>query len=106
MEVQPREIRNYLRADGTNPFEDWYNSLRDTTGKNRIGLRLKRVMTGNLGDCKSVGEGVFELKIDSGPGYRLYFGQVGLTIVLLLIGGHKRKERARYWQSYSILERL
>jgi putative addiction module killer protein len=63
-------------------------------------------MTGNLGDCKSVGEGVFELKIDFGPGYRLYFGQVGLTIVLLLIGGDKRKERARYWQSYSILERL
>lgn len=55
----------------TDPFEDWYNSLRDTTGKNKIRLRLKRVMTGNLGDCKSVGEGVFELKIDFGPGYRL-----------------------------------
>lgn len=106
MEVRPREIRNYLRADGTNPFEDWYNSLRDTTGKNRIQLRLKRVMTGNLGDCKSVGEGVFELKIDFGPGYRLYFGQVGLTIVLLLIGGDKSTQERdigkaiQYWRDY------
>jgi putative addiction module killer protein len=101
-----REIRNYLRADGTNPFEDWYNSLRDTTGKNKIRLRLKRVMTGNLGDCKSVGEGVFELKIDFGPGYRLYFGQVGLTIVLLLIGGDKSTQERdigkaiQYWRDY------
>jgi putative addiction module killer protein len=106
MEVQPREIRNYLRADGTNPFEDWYNSLRDTKGKNRIQLRLKRVMTGNLGDCKSVGEGVFELKIDFSPGYRLYFGQVGLTIVLLLIGGDKSTQERdigkaiQYWRDY------
>ncbi|TAG85924.1 MAG: type II toxin-antitoxin system RelE/ParE family toxin [Oscillatoriales cyanobacterium] len=101
-----REIRNYLRADGTDPFEDWYNSLRDTTGKNKIRLRLKRVMTGNLGDCKSVGEGVFELKIDFGPGYRLYFGQVGLTIVILLIGGDKSTQERdigkaiQYWRDY------
>jgi putative addiction module killer protein len=100
------EIRNYLKVDGTDPFEDWYNSLRDTTGKNKIRLRLKRVMTGNLGDCKPVGEGVFELKIDFGPGYRLYFGQVGLTIVLLLIGGDKSTQERdigkaiQYWRDY------
>jgi len=93
MEVQPREIWLYETADGTYPYEDWYNSLRDNKGKDRIKLRLKRVMTGNLGDCKSVGEGVFELKIDFGPGYRLYFGQVGLTIVLLLIGGDKSTQK-------------
>jgi len=63
-------------------------------------------MTGNLGDCKPVGEGVFELKIDFGPGYRLYFGQVGLTIVLLLIGGDKSTqerdigEAIQYWRDY------
>ena len=106
MEVQPREISNYLRADRTNPFEDWYNSLRDTKAKNTIQLRLKRVMTGNLGECKSVGEGVFELKIDFGPGYRLYFGQVGLTIVLLLIGGDQSTQERdigkaiQYWRDY------
>ncbi len=80
--------------------------LRDTTGKNKIRLRLKRVMTGNLEDCKPVGEGVFELKIEFGPGYRLYFGQVGLTIVLLLIGGDKSTqerdigEAIQYWRDY------
>jgi putative addiction module killer protein len=106
MEVPPREIRNYLRADGTSPFEGWYNSLRDTKGKNQIQLRLKRVIAGNLGDCKSVGSGVFELKINFGPGYRLYFGQVGLTVVLLLIGGDKSTQdrdiatAIKYWRDY------
>jgi len=61
-------------------------------------------MAGNLGDCESVGEGVFELKIDLGPGYRLYFGQVGLTVVLLLIGGDKSTQNRdigkaiKYWR--------
>jgi putative addiction module killer protein len=107
MEVQPRQIQNYLRADGTNPFENWYDSLRDTRARNRIQLRLKRVIAGNLGDCSSVGEGVFELKIDYGPGYRVYFGQVGLTIVLLLVGGDKStqeqdiKKAKEYWEDYA-----
>ena len=106
MEVQPREIRNYLKADGTDPFEDWYNSLRDTTGKNKIRLRLKRVMIGNLGDCKSVGEGVFELRINYGPGYRVYFGQVGLTVVVILVAGDKStqeqdiRQAIAYWKDY------
>jgi len=106
MEVQPRQIQNYLRADGTSPFEDWYDSLRDAQAKNIIRLRLKRVVAGNLGDFRSVGEGVFELKIDYGPGYRAYFGEVGLTIVLLLVGGDKStqdrdiKKAIGYWRDY------
>ncbi|MDB9512047.1 type II toxin-antitoxin system RelE/ParE family toxin [Kamptonema animale CS-326] len=106
MEVEPRQIENYLRADGTSPFENWYDSLRDTRARNRIQLRLKRVIAGNLGDCGSVGEGVFELKIDYGPGYRVYFGQVGLTIILLLVGGDKStqerdiKKAIGYWSDY------
>lgn len=68
MEVQPREIRNYLTVDGKNIFDEWLDSLRDRRAKAKIRARLDRVEDGNLGDCKSVGEGVSELRIDYGPG--------------------------------------
>ncbi len=93
MEVQPKEIESYSQPDGRVPFDEWLESLRDFKGKAKIVKRLERVSNGNLGDCRSVGEGVSELKIDFGPGYRVYFGQVETTIVLLLCGGDKRKER-------------
>ncbi|MFB8791514.1 MAG: type II toxin-antitoxin system RelE/ParE family toxin [Potamolinea sp.] len=106
MEAQPREIQNYLTAEGRNPFEEWLDSLRDTRAVDKIEKRLKRVGSGNLGDYRSVGEGVCELKIDYGPGYRVYFGQIGSTIVLLLCGGDKSTQeqdiiKAReYWRDY------
>jgi putative addiction module killer protein len=106
MEVQPREIRNYLTADGRNPFYEWFDSLRDKKAKAKIRARLDRVEDGNLGDYKSVGEGVFELRIDFGPGYRIYFGQDGATIILLLCGGNKSTQEAdiykakEYWEDY------
>jgi putative addiction module killer protein len=106
MEVEPREIRNYLRADNRIPFEEWFISLKDSKTKKKIQIRLDRLQLGNFGDCKSVGEGVFELRIDYGPGYRVYFGQIGLTIVLLLCGGDKStqeqdiKEAQTYWRDY------
>ncbi|HAA31915.1 MAG TPA: addiction module killer protein, partial [Cyanobacteria bacterium UBA8553] len=87
MEAQPREIQNYLTTDGSSPYEEWLDSLRDTRARDRIDNRLRRIQLGNLGDYRLVGEGVFELRIDYGPGYRVYFGQVGTTIVLLLCGG-------------------
>jgi len=106
MEVQPREIQNYVKTDNSSPFEDWYNSLRDNKAKNRIQLRLDRIGQGNLGDYRSVGEGVFELRIDYGPGYRVYFGQVGSMIVFLLCGGDKSSQKQdictakEYWADY------
>lgn len=66
MEVQPREIRRYIAPDGKIPFTDWLESLRDRRAKAKIKERLKRVGLGNLGDYKSVGSGVFELRIDYG----------------------------------------
>jgi len=81
-------------------------ALRDAKARAKIRVRLDRVSLGNLGDCHAVGEGVQELRIDYGPGYRVYFGQLGSTIVLLLCGGDKRTqtqdiELARhYWNDY------
>ncbi|QLE50680.1 type II toxin-antitoxin system RelE/ParE family toxin [Nostoc sp. C057] len=106
MEVQPREIRNYLTVDGKNIFDEWLDSLRDRRAKAKIRARIDRVEDGNLGDCKSVGEGVFELRIDYGPGYRIYFAQEGITIIILLCGGDKSTQKQdvdkaqEYWKDY------
>lgn len=105
-EAQPREIQNYLTADGRCPFSEWRDTLRDTRAKAKIRAKLNQVRLGNLGDYRSVGEGVCELRIDYGPGYRIYFGQIGTTVVLLLCGGDKSSQerdidKAReYWQDY------
>ena len=90
MEAQPREIRNYQTADGKIPFEEWLDNLRDRKARARIRNRLKRLEAGNLGNYRSVGEGVCELKIDFGPGYRVYFGQIGTIIILILCADFSR----------------
>lgn len=75
-------------------FVSWYESLRDRTARGRIDMRLRRILAGNLGDWKPVGEGIRELRIDHGPGYRIYFGVHRRTIVILLNGGDKGSQRA------------
>ena len=91
MEARPRQIRNYESADGESPFEEWIEGLRSQTIQGVILNRLDRVQSGNLGDCEPVGEGVLELRIDVGPGYRVYFGQDG-DAVILLGGGTKKSQ--------------
>lgn len=66
MEVQPREVQRYITPDGKIPFAEWLSSLRDRSARARIQSRLKRVSSGNLGDYRAVGEGVYEFKIDYG----------------------------------------
>lgn len=112
MEASPREIRRYITADGRIPFEEWFESLRDVRVIAKIEARLKRVSLGNLGDYKFVGEGVFELRIRTKQGldYRIYFGQKGVTLILLLCGGdkgtqHQDIEKAKnYWKDYERCE--
>ena len=74
------------------PLIEWLNSLKDINIKARINNRLRRIEMGNLGDFKSVGEGVFELRFDFGAGYRVYFAEVDNVIVLLLCGGDKNSQ--------------
>lgn len=83
-----RRIKVLTLASGNCPFEDWFTSLKDSPTRLRIAARIARIQGGNLGDCKNVG-GVSEARLDFGPGYRLYFAQVGRTIVVLLAGGDK-----------------
>jgi putative addiction module killer protein len=83
------DVKIYQDAHGNEPFENWLNSIRDKRTLARIDSRLRRVRLGNLGDHRSVGEGVFELRLDFGPGYRMYFARIGNEVILLLSGGDK-----------------
>ena len=76
----------------TQIYAEWFSSLRDRQVKARIDIRIRRLSLGNPGDVKAVGEGVSELRIDYGPGYRVYFVQRGQTVVILLAGGDKRTQ--------------
>jgi putative addiction module killer protein len=106
VDVSEKQVENYVRPDGRCPFEDWMDSLRDHRARARIRTRIGRVRLGNLGRCEPVGGGVLELKIDYGPGYRVYFGQVGTRLVILLCGGDKSsqsediKRAIEYWEDY------
>jgi putative addiction module killer protein len=104
--TQPRELKFYRTPNGRQPFTEWFESIRDMKTQTRIRRQLTRLEVGNFGDCQSVGGGVFELRIHFGPGYRIYFGKISNTVLLLLCGGDKSSqprdiERAKaYWQDY------
>ncbi|WP_173049516.1 type II toxin-antitoxin system RelE/ParE family toxin [Bosea sp. ANAM02] len=78
----------------TTAFSCWLSGLRDVRAQLRIAARIRRLEEGNAGDVKSVGQGVSEMRIDYGPGYRLYFVRQGRTLVILLCGGDKRTQPA------------
>ncbi len=96
----------YQQDRGQRPFETWLENLRDTRAQTRIVRRIRQVQAGTFGDCKPVGEGVLELRIDVGAGYRVYCGRHGAIWVILLLGGDKSSqdrdiERAKeFWADW------
>ena len=111
MDAKPLHVRIYEAIDGRRPFEKWLRKLRDAGARQRIRVRIARLRLGNFGDAKSVGEGVSELRIDCGPGYRVYFGRDGEKVVILLCGGDKASQSADiqtakvFWADYKARER-
>ena len=106
MQKMPFHLTYYAELTGRKPFREWLLGLRDRMAVQRIAARLDRLEIGNLGDYKSVGSGVMELRIDYGPGYRVYYAFAGSSIVLLLLGGDKRTQQRdietaqSYWRDY------
>jgi putative addiction module killer protein len=98
-------IREYITPQGRNPFRHWMKGL-DIAVQARMQARVLRFENGNLGDHKTVGGGVWEARLDFGPGYRLYFGKDGVSVILLLVGGDKASHSKdiavakRYWNDF------
>jgi putative addiction module killer protein len=89
----PYELEYYIAENGRKPFKEWLDGMKDIHARAKIRIRLDNVRLGNLGDGRSVGDGVHELRINYGPGYRAYFGYEGNRIILLLLGGDKKTQR-------------
>ena len=88
------EIRRYVTRTGKDNVGEWLAGLKDIRARAKIAVRIDRMALGNFGDCKPLGHGVYELRIDCGPGYRMYYAMFGSTCILLLCGGDKRKQSA------------
>ena len=105
-ETQPYTIEFYVTSAGRAPFHDWLRGLRDVQARARIRVRLDRLRLGNPGDAHALSGGVWELRIDYGPGYRVYYAQSGPTTLLVLWGGDKTSQPAdirqaqTYWDDY------
>lgn len=99
------ELLEYQTVAGKSPFADWYARL-DALAAAKVTVAMARMGYGNLSNAKSVGKGVQELRIDYGPGYRVYFGIDGVQLVVLLAGGTKKRQQADItaaqarWQDY------
>ncbi len=105
MDITPITIYYYQTGAGRCPFKDWLESL-DESAQGIVDARLIRVRRGLLGQAESLGTGLWELKFDVGPGYRIYFGKDGRTLVILLHAGHKKGQTAdietarEFWADY------
>ena len=106
MDAVPQVVLEYLTSEGKNPFHDWLHRLRDIQARARVRVRVNRLRLGNFGDVKPVGGGVSELRVPYGPGYRVYFGSLDGTVVLLLCGVDKSTQvqdirtAKAYWADY------
>ncbi len=111
-QAKPARVIVFAEKNGREPFTQWLYDLKDSVGRKRILIRITRLEQGNYGDCEPVGEGVSELRMFFGPGYRVYFGEDADNIVVLLCGGDKGsqqqdiKKAQAYWQEYLTNEKL
>jgi len=105
--VIEREIKKLELQNGLVPFDEWFDALHDRKMQAAVDARLTLVRAGNFGDCKSVGGGVFELRIALGPGIRVYYGLQGQQVVILLGGGDKStqardiRRAQQLWQQFT-----
>ncbi len=100
-------VDDYLTDDGHDPFKEWLADLADRQARARVLVRVQRMAAGNFGDCKPVADGVWELRIDHGAGYRVYYAKAGKKLLLILAGGDKRKQQAdietalEFWKNWN-----
>jgi len=105
------EIRYYISEDGRSPFQEWFSSV-DSAARAKVTTAITRLEQGNTSNVESVGKGVFEYRINFGPGYRVYFGRDGMTLTILLTGGSKKRQQrdietaATLWAAYKNRRRL
>ena len=102
MRPGPVELSIFRAVSGYRPFVTWFDGLDDRVVQARVMQRLDRLQAGNAGDCRALGAGLMELRIDTGPGYRVYYSHLGVDRCLILCGGSKRTqavdiEKARAW---------
>jgi len=102
-----KELVFYESSTGKLPFEKWLSKVNDLRAQVKIETRLNRLIKGNYGDCSPLRNGVSELRIDYGPGYRVYFGEMKNHLVIVLLLGEKKKKQTRdielaiqYWEDY------
>lgn len=105
-EATPKKVENYVTPGGVDVFHEWVNSLKDRRAQVLVDKTIAKIRLGNLGDHKSAGEGVQEIRLDYGPGYRIYLGEYGNTLVILLCGGTKKRQQQaielakKYWKDW------
>ncbi len=104
--TRTRTVLFYQDKNGAEPFTNWLYGLKDSTARRRILARLRRLEQGNFGDCKPVGDGISELRLFFGAGYRVYFGEDKQMIVIILSGGDKASQKTdiklakAYWKDF------
>lgn len=104
MQISTIELAIFRAANGRQPFVEWFDELRDRVAQAAVAQRLDRLQSGNAGDCRSLGGGLMELRIATGPGYRVYFSPTTPVRYLILCGGTKASQPADIKRARKCLE--
>jgi putative addiction module killer protein len=105
-EIVPRKVENYVTENGDDVFQAWMSGLKDLRARVLVDKTIAKIRLGNFGDHKGVGEGVQEIRLDHGPGYRIYYAEHGNTLIILLCGGTKKRQQdditqaKKFWKDW------